>query len=87
MNKISLGVPIVAQWKQIPLVSMRMKVLSLASFSGLRIRHCRELWYRSATAALIQPLAWNFHKPQAKAKAKQNETKQNSLVALIKNLQ
>ena len=28
-------------------VSMRMQVRSLASLSGLRIRHCRELWCRS----------------------------------------
>ena len=27
--------------------SMRMQVWSLASFSGLRIWHCCELWYRS----------------------------------------
>ena len=26
-----------------------MRVPSLASFGGLRIRHCRELWYRSQT--------------------------------------
>ena len=26
---------------------MRLQVQSLASFSGLRIRHCRELWGRS----------------------------------------
>ena len=28
------------------LVSMIMWVGALASLSGLRIRHCRELWYR-----------------------------------------
>ena len=52
---------------------MRMQVQSLASLSGLRIRHCCELWYRlqtrlgsvllwlwyrQAAAAPIQPLAW-----------------------------
>ena len=31
------GVPIVAQWKQIRLVSLRMQVGSLASLRGLRI--------------------------------------------------
>ena len=36
-----------AQQKWIPLVSMRMRVLSLAPFSRLRIWHCHELWYRS----------------------------------------
>ena len=50
---------------------MRMQVRSLASFCGLRIWHCHELWcrlqtrlrsgiavlwYRLAAAALIQPL-------------------------------
>ena len=55
------------------LASMRMRVQSLASLSGLRIWHCHELWYRSqmwlgsgvlwllcrlAAAALIQALAW-----------------------------
>ena len=38
---------IVAQEKQIRLVSMRMRVLSLASFSGLRIWNCHELWCMS----------------------------------------
>ena len=43
------GVPVVAQWKQIRLLSMRTQVRSLASLSGLRIQHCRELWCRSQT--------------------------------------
>ena len=34
------GVPVVAQWKQIRLGSMRMQVPSLASLSGLRILRC-----------------------------------------------
>ena len=37
------------QWKQIWLGSMRMQVRSLASSTGLRIRHCRELQCRSQT--------------------------------------
>ena len=37
-----LGVLIVAQWKQIWLVSMRMQIWSLVSFGGLRIWHCHE---------------------------------------------
>jgi len=41
--KISLGVPIVLQQKRIRLVTMRLKVRSLASLSGLRIQHCCEL--------------------------------------------
>ena len=41
------GVPIVAQWKLIRLVSMRTRVQSLASLSGLGIWHCHELWCMS----------------------------------------
>ena len=41
------GVPVVAQRKWIWLVSMRMRVQSLALLSGLRTRCCHELWYRS----------------------------------------
>ena len=43
------GVPVVAQWKGIRLGTMRLRVQSLASLSGLRIRRCRELWYRLQT--------------------------------------
>ena len=62
-----LGGPIMAQRKQIRLVSMRTQVHSLASPSGLRIWHCHELWCRSqmwlwlqcrpAATAPIGPLA------------------------------
>ena len=38
-----------ARWFTTQLVSMRMRVQSLASLSGLRIWHCRELWGRSQT--------------------------------------
>ena len=48
-KKGDTGVPIVVQWKQIRLGTMRFRVRSLASLSGLRIRRCRELWYRSQT--------------------------------------
>ena len=37
------GVPIVAQWKRIQLVSVRMWVQSLASLNGSGIWHCHEL--------------------------------------------
>jgi len=37
------GVPIVGQWKGIRLGTMRLRVRSLASLSGLRIQRCREL--------------------------------------------
>ena len=39
----NFGVPIVAQWKQTRLVSMRRRVLSLVPPSGLKIWHCFEL--------------------------------------------
>ena len=52
------GVLVVAQQKQICLVSIRMQVQSLASLSGLRIQRCCELWCRPADTALIRPLAW-----------------------------
>ena len=47
-----LGVTIVAQWKRIRLGTMRLQVPFLASLSGLRIWHCRELWYRSDMARI-----------------------------------
>ena len=47
LNLAFLGVPIVAQWKRIQLGTMRLQVGSLASLSGLKIRCCPELWYRS----------------------------------------
>ena len=46
-NKESVGVPVVAQQKQIWLTSMRTQVRSLASLSGLRIQCCHELWCSS----------------------------------------
>ena len=44
-----LGVPVMAQQKRIPLVSMKMRVRSLASLSGLKSWGCHELWCRSQT--------------------------------------
>ena len=43
------GVPVVVQRKRTWLVSVRMRVQSLASLSGLRIRPCLGLWCRSQT--------------------------------------
>ena len=45
----SLGVPIMVQQKWIWLGTMRVRVRSLASLSGLRIWHCHELWCRLQT--------------------------------------
>ena len=64
------GVPVLVQWKRIRLGTMRLQDRSLPSLSGLRLQHCRELWYRSKTQlgsgiavavvdiAPIRPLAW-----------------------------
>ena len=42
------AVPTVAQWVKGPnIVSVRMRVQSLALLSGLRIWHCHKLWHRS----------------------------------------
>ena len=48
-KKNAAGFIVVAQWKQIQLVSMRLWVQSLASLSGLGIWHCCELCCRSQT--------------------------------------
>ena len=63
-----MGVPIVAKQIRNQLVTIRLRVLSLALISGLSIQHCREqwysrsvllwLWHRLAAVALIRPLAW-----------------------------
>ena len=45
-RKLPLGVPVMAQQKQIQLGTMRLLVQFLASLSGLRIRHCHEVWCR-----------------------------------------
>ena len=37
------------QRRQVQLGTMRLRVQSLASLSGLGIQHCRELWYGSQT--------------------------------------
>ena len=37
---------------------MEFWVRSLASFNGLRIWHCHELWCRLEATAPISPLAW-----------------------------
>ena len=49
LNKIELGVLIVAQWKLIRLVTMRLWVQFLTSLSGLRIWCCHELWCKLQT--------------------------------------
>ena len=46
-TKYSPGVPVVAQWKQIQLGTVRLRVQSLESFSGLRTWHCLKLLCKS----------------------------------------
>ena len=43
-KKKKKGIPILAQQLTNPTSIMRMWVHSLATFSGLKIRHCHELW-------------------------------------------
>ena len=59
--------------------SIRIRVWSLASFSGSGIQHCYELWCGPASTALIRPLALGISiccrcSPK---KQKQNKTKQH----------
>ena len=58
IKKIINGVPIVAQLKQIQLVSMRRQVQYLPSLSCSGIGCCSQLCCWPAAIALIQPLAW-----------------------------
>ena len=46
-KEAKVGVPVVAQRKRIQLGTTGFRIQSLASLSGLRIRHCCELWCRS----------------------------------------
>ena len=71
---------------------MRLWVRSLVSFTGLRIRRCRELWCRlqtgsdlvllwlwcrPAAAAPIQPLTWELPYAMGAALKRQKKTKKN----------
>ena len=56
------GVPVVAQWKRIQLVSTKVQVQSLASLSDLGIQCCHELWCSS-----VLVLLWLWHRPAAVA--------------------
>ena len=74
-----LGVPIVAQRKQIWLVSMRKRVHSLASLHGWRIWPCHELWCRPAATAPIWPLARKL--PYAVAAALKKKTNKKAVLS------
>ena len=69
LKKLNCGVPVVAQQKQIWLVSMRTQVQSLAWLSGLSILCCCELrcvsW--SHRCGLDPLLLWLWRRPAAAA--------------------
>ena len=52
LQNIQWGISVMAQQKRIWLAPVRMQVRSLALLSGLRIRHCRELWCKLDTARI-----------------------------------
>ena len=59
------GVPVMAQWKRIWLGTMRLRVWSLGSLSGLRIQHYCELWCGLKTGlgtgvAVSVAWAWSY---------------------------
>ena len=65
-----------AQWRRIRLGTMRLRVRSPASLSGLRIQCCYGCGVgQQAVVAPIQPLAWE--PPYALSVALKNKTKQN----------
>ena len=47
------GVSVVVQWKRTRLVSMRMRIQSLASLRGLRIQCCCELQRRLQSSSIL----------------------------------
>ena len=69
------GVPVVAQWNQIRLVSVGIRVQSLASISGSDPA-LLWLWCGLAAVALIQPQAWEF--PYAKGAALKKRKKKTT---------
>ena len=90
ISKAHEGVHVVPQQKQIQLGTMRLRVRSLASLSGLRILHCPELWcrlkmwlrsvllwlwYRPAAVAPTGPLAWESPYAAGAALKKQTNKK------------
>ena len=63
---------------------MRLQVQSLASLSGLRIWHCRELWCRLVAVAPIRPPAWGLQCAMGaalKSKTKQNKKQANKIIS------
>ena len=52
--------PVVAQWKRIQLVCLRMQVWTLTLLSGSVIHRCCELWCRPADLGPIWSLAWEL---------------------------
>ena len=86
-----VGVPVVVQQKRIRLVSVKMRVWSLALLSGSGTQYCVScgvgrrrgseltllwLWCRPADVALIQPVAWEL--PNAMGAALKSKKKKKS---------
>ena len=84
-----LGVPVMAQWLTNPTRNYEVgRVRSLALLSGLRIQHCRQLWYKlqtllgSCVAVVLAEAgsystnstpSGNLHMPQSSPKKKINQ--------------
>ena len=100
-KNILSGVPVVVQWKQIPLVTMRLSVQYLALLSGLRShvavscdvghRHGLDpalpwLWRRLAVAAPIQPLAWEPPYAAGAALKKRQKSKKKNFIPFYNSL-
>ena len=92
------AVPIMAQQKWIQLVSVRIRVWSLASLSGLRVWCCHELWYRSQmglisgiAVAVVQqqlqlqfnPWPGNLHMPWVTALGNKKKKKKKSTLLFL----
>ena len=61
------GVPLVAQWNQIRLGTLRLRVRSLALLSEPRIRRCQELQYRNYRCGSDPACLWLWPWPAAAA--------------------
>ena len=91
-NILTLGVPIVAQRKWIQLGTVRLRVWSLASISGLRFR-CHRLgldlmllwlWCRLVAVAPFRPLAWEppYAMGTALKSKNKNKNKKRNILSL-----
>ena len=80
------GVPLVAQWKWIHLVSMRMQVPTLALLSGLGDPVLPWLWRRPAATAPTGSLAWEPSYAAGAALKRQKTKKKKYIQFAIRQL-